>query len=208
MATPTSKEALSSLSLGHLKIDPITSIDPPDEDSKAAQAAAKWYDQARRTVLEDHPWKFAQKRTTIMAESTGPLFEYDYKFELPSDYIRMVRIGENWDDPEVDYEIEDGYILTNTAGPLMLVYIYNLTTVSKFSPKFITALSYKHAELMAYELTGNAGMKSAMLDLYTGEFTTAAAVSGQNRPIKRVQRSRLANARFGGRSNNGSSGGQ
>lgn len=196
MAKPTSKTAIANLALGHLKIDPVVSIDPPDEESKAARAANKWYDQARRATLEDHPWKFASKRVEILAESDEPEFEYTKKYELPDDYIRVNRLGENWDDPEQDYEIEDGYILCDIESPLKLVYVYDLKNVSKFSPKFVSTLAYKLASFMAYEMTGNREMTITMNELYTAELTTAASVSGQNRPTRRVQRSRLAEARM------------
>jgi hypothetical protein len=199
MAKPTSKVAIVNLALGHLKVDPVVSIEPPDEDSKEASAGAKWYDQARRHVLEDHPWKFAQKRAELLAETDAPLFEYDAKYQLPQDYIRLNRIGESWYDPEGDYEIEGDYLLCNEESPLKIVYGWDLKDVTKFSPKFITALSFALAAFMSYEITGNAGMASDMWDKYTKMFSTAASVGGQNRPTRRVQRSKLAAARQTGR---------
>lgn len=195
MATPNSKTAIANLALGHLKTDPVVSIEPPDEDSKAAQASAKWYDQARRDTLEAHPWKFASKRKNIVADAVPPLFEYSGRYELPPDFIRVNRIGESWDDPEGDYELEDGFILCNEGSPLKLVYVYNLTDTSKFSPKFITSLSYKLAAFMAYEITGNAALVGAMEEQFTRSLTQAASVSGQNRPTRRVEHSRLRQAR-------------
>lgn len=195
MAKPTSKVAIVNLALGHLKVDPVVSIEPPDPDSKEATAGAKWYDQARRHVLEDHPWKFAQKRIQLLAESTAPLFEYSTKYQLPPDYIRLNRLGESWYDPEGDYEIEGDYFLCNIASPLNVVYGWDLKDVTKFSPKFITALSYALAAFMAYEITGNASLVDSMWDKYTKMFSTAAAVGGQNRPTRRVQRSRLVESR-------------
>lgn len=200
MATPNSKTAIVNLALGHLKIDPVTSIDPPDEDSKAAQAGEKWYDQARRDTLEAHPWKFASRRRTILADAAAPAFEYTKKYELPTDFIRVTRIGEDWDDPEREYELEDGFILCDVESPLKLVYVYNLTDASKFSPKFITSLSYKLAEFMAFEMTGNAQLVAAMAGQFDNSFMKAASVSGQNRPTRRIQRSKISTARqFGGR---------
>jgi hypothetical protein len=191
MATPNSKTAIANLALRHLKIDPVTSIDPPDEDSKAAQAAADWYDQARRDTLEAHPWKFATKRRSLVADASAPGFEYTKKYELPSDFIRVNRIGENWDNPQMDYEIEDGFILCDLESPLLLVYVYNLSDATKFSPKFVTSLSYKLAAFMAFEMTGNAQLVQAMEAQFVGSLTQAASVSGQNRPTRRVEHSRL-----------------
>lgn len=198
MAKPTSKTAVSNLALSHLKIDAVVNIDPPDADSKAAKCAAKWYDQARRQTLEDHPWKFASTRVELLADATAPTFEYLYRYELPPDFIRVNRIGQNWDDPDLDYEIEGSFILCNVPAPLRLVYIYDLTDPSKFSAKFVTTLSYCQAAFMAYEMTGNASIVDAMFDKYEKALTVGASVQGQNRPTRRIERSRLRAARMSG----------
>lgn len=194
MSTPTTKTEIANLANRHLKNDTVLNIDPPD-DSKAAASMAAFYDQARRSVLEDHPWNFASKRITITAEVEEPEFEYTKKYQLPPDFIRVNRIGEKWDDPELDYEIEDGYILCDVESPLKLVYVYNLTDVAKFSPKFITAFSYKLAQFTAHDITGNPAVIAAMSAEYDKEIAQAASVDGQNRPTRRIQRSRIADAR-------------
>lgn len=198
MTTPNSKEAIANMALSHLKIDPIISIDPPDADSKAAACAFKWYDQARLSALEAHPWGFAKKRANIASEAQAPLFEYLYKYQLPSDYVRMIRIGENWDSPNGDFDIIGDFIEMNEAGPLQLVYVYDCKAVAKFSPKFRTYLSYIMASLMSYEMTGNASMKQNLENMAALELTTAAAVGGQNRTVRRIQTSKLKTSRFRG----------
>lgn len=196
MSTPTSSTEIANMALRHLKVTGVSAIDPPDTGSKNAAACAFWYDQARRAVLEDHPWNFATKRSEIAADATAPTFEYTTRYELPSDFIRVGRIGEDWDDPETDYEIEGGYILCDVDTPLQFVYVYNLETVSRFSPKFIEALAFKLATLMAYELTGNATLVEAMAQQYEATLQAARTVDGQNRPTRRVERSRLKAARM------------
>lgn len=203
MATPNSKTAIANLALRHLKIDPVSSIDPPDADSKAAKAAADWYDQARRDTLEAHPWKFASRRRNILAEADAPTFEWAKKYQLPSDYIRVNYIGDDWRNPDMEYDLEDGYVLSNRESPLPLVYVYDLNDATKFSPKFVTALSYKLAEFMAFEMTGNSQAVAAMAAQFDDCFTKAASVSGQNRPTRRVERSALKEARqYGPRGRN------
>lgn len=198
MAKPSSKVAIVNLALSHLKTDPVVSIEPPDEDSKAAKAGAKWYDQARRHVLEDHPWKFASKRTTLTEDTEAPEFEYSHQYQLPPNFIRVNRLGQNWQNPIDDYEIEGDFILCNEAAPMYLKYVWDITDVTKFSPKFITALSYKLAAFMAYEITGNASAVDAMEAQYVTALTGAASVQGQNRPTRRVEHSRLKAARLTG----------
>lgn len=195
MATPNAKTKIVNLALGHLKIDAITSIDPPDADSKAALAGAKWYDQARRDTLEAHPWKFASKPIHLVADPVSPLFEYDKKYELPPDFIRICYVGNDYRFPVRDFDIQGNFIVCNETSPLPMVYVYDFSDATKFSPKFITSMSYRLASFMAYEMTGNAQLVEAMDGQFTKSLTQAASVSGQNRPTRRVQRSRLAEAR-------------
>lgn len=197
MATPNSKTAIVNLALRNLKTDPVISIEPPDDDSKAASAGAAWFDQARRDTLEAHPWKFASRRRNLVADPTAPLFEWDKQYELPNDFIRVGYLGNDWRNPITDYDIEGDFILCNETSPLPLVYVWNLTDVTKFSPKFVTALTYKLAALMAFEITGNAQLVGAMESQFDACFMKAASVNGQNRPTRRVQHSKLQQARQG-----------
>lgn len=195
MAKPTSKTAIANLALRHLKTDPVISIDPPDAGSKEASAAADWYDQARLDTLEAHPWRFASKRANLPADSAAPLFEWTKKYELPDDYVRLRYIGDNWRNPVTEYDIEDGYILCDETSPLPVVYVYDFKITSKFSPKFVTAMSYKLAAFMAYELTGNANLVEAMEAQFERAITQASSVAGQNRPPMRIEKSRIGEAR-------------
>ncbi len=195
MATPNSKTAITNLALRHLSENPVTSIDPPDPDSKAAAAGAAWYDQARRSTLEAHPWRFAQKKINLAADATAPVFEFAKRYQLPPDFVRMVRIGPNWSNPEEEYDIVENYIECNLDSPLQLVYIRNLDDATKFSPKFVDALSYKLAAYMAFEITNNAQVVGAMEAQFSASLSAAASVQGQNRPTRRVQHSRLKAAR-------------
>lgn len=195
MARPTSETQIANLALRHLQTAPILSIDPPDNDSKAAECAYDWYDQARRDTLEAHPWKFASKLASLAQDNDAPDFGYSARYELPADYIRLVQIGSDWRNPLNDYDIIGNYIHCGESAPLKIIYVYDLEDASKFSPKFITALSFKLAELMAMDLSGNAQFASAMAEQFTRSISGAMSVAGQNRPTQRVQRSRLADER-------------
>lgn len=195
MARVTSETGIANLALSHLKVDAIVNIDPPDANSTPARTANKWYDTARRAALEEHPWNFASKRVMLNSQVSTPIFEYSLKYELPADFIRVNRIGLDWSDPEKDYEIEDGFIICGVTAPLKLVYVYDIIDVNKFNPKFVIALSYLLASYMAYELTGNTTIVKSMFELWRESFTSAASIDGQNRPTRRIERSRLRTAR-------------
>lgn len=193
--TPVYETHIVNLALSLLGIDPIVSIEPPDADSKPARSGALWYDQARRDTLQAHPWNFASARVEIAAQATGPAFEYSNRYQKPFDFIRINRLGQNWDDPIQDYEEEGDYILCNESSPLKLVYVYDFKQVGRFSAKFVTALAFRLAQLMAKELTGNDTLMTDMGVEFDKVVSQGMSIDGQNRPTRRVQRSRLADAR-------------
>jgi len=196
MAQVSAPLDMANLALGHLKHKAITSINPPDKDSKGAKAAAKWYDTIRRSALADHPWNFACKRATIAAEADAPIFEWSTKFEQPDDYIRLVKVGEVWWS-DFDYEDEDGYILTNEPGPLYLKYIYDQKDLTKWSPKFVLYMSLHYASAMAYEVTGNASLGEGLKKEAEKILQVGQSIDGQNRPPRRIERIGMIAARRG-----------
>ncbi len=181
------------MSLSHLKVTTsVTSIETPE--TKAEKICAKWYDDARRITLEEHTWNFATKRDNLAQDTDNPPFGYIAQSDsLPSDFIRMVSLGADEDDQ--DYEIEGNQILTNSDGPYKLRYIYNITDVTKFSPLFIQALSYKLAELMSFEFDGRNTTKNTMKELFEDSIKSAKEVDGQQNPPKRIEKSAWRTAR-------------
>ena len=60
-----------------------------------ANAANDIYDEVRLALLQSHPWNFATKRVKLAQSSTTPIFEFDYGYPLPSDWVRTVSVHDN-----------------------------------------------------------------------------------------------------------------
>lgn len=197
MARVTTKTGIANLTASLLKVNAVTSISPPDSNSKFATKAAQWYDEARRETLNDHIWNFAIKRVQLPAASETPAFGYGAKYMLPSDYIRVVSIGDE-DDPETDYKIEDGYILSNLSAPLDLIYIYDQEDITKYTANFIQLFARKLGVYLAYDMTGNRSMVDTMEKAYQEKLSVAATVDGQESPpTHKIRRSKWRDAKEG-----------
>ena len=61
-----------------------------DENTARAERCRNIYDQVRKSILRDHPWSCAKKRTILAPVTTYPAFGYKHAFPLPRDYIRIV----------------------------------------------------------------------------------------------------------------------
>jgi len=66
------------------------------DDTKQARLLNSIYEVKRDAELAANPWTFATKRAQIPASSTAPVFGWAYSYPLPSDYLAMVEVGEDY----------------------------------------------------------------------------------------------------------------
>ncbi len=190
--SPNNQTDICNLALDHLNVSAITSIDTPT--SKNEQLCARWYEQTKRATLRAHTWNFAMKRVQLAALSTAPLFEFDTQYALPSDYIRLVRIG--FDTHYKYYGVEEGKLLVNSADiALPFRYVYNITNISKMDALFIDAWAANLAIRLAYPITGSNSSVERVGKFLAGTMDLARNVDGQERPPRRYERSRFKDAR-------------
>lgn len=74
----------------------------------------QFYDNARKRALRSHPWNESTTRVIIPQESFGPIFEFNNKYALPSDHLRILSISPNGFD-QLLWEVEGNYIVTDEA---------------------------------------------------------------------------------------------
>jgi len=82
--------------------------------TKQYKLCDRFYVSTLKETLVEHNWNEHKKRVMLLEDSTAPLFGYDYRFALPTDCMKLLRIGDG-DNDWTDWEVEDGYILTNKA---------------------------------------------------------------------------------------------
>ena len=198
MSRVTTKTGLANLTAGLLKVDAVTTIDPPDKNSKFAKKAAQWIDESRREVLQDHIWNFAETETTLAAASPAPTAgRFANKYLLPTDYIRIVWIGDE-EIPEQDYKIKAGYIYCNIAAPLQIGYIFDQEDITIMTPNFIQLWARKLGFHTAYDMTGNKSLVAAMEELYQQKLSESKGVDGQESPpTHKIRRSKWKAAKEG-----------
>jgi len=209
MAAPTSEVAICNLALARLGDEPITSITAPQTASEVR--CAQHYDQARRMLLNKYIFNFSKKLTTLTeAADMTPAHGFGAAFRLPADHIRLLAIGDisliNGDLPPYLYELSEGYIFTSSANDegLPLTYIFDAKVVTKFNPLFINLLKLQLASDMAYAYTLKTSVKDKLDSDLVDAQLAAAAVEGQQKPLRRVERSRVRAVRRGGRARDNS----
>ena len=151
-----SKIEIVNKALHHLGVERINDL---TDNNKRAKVMSDIYDITRKTVLEDHVWPFAKKRSELAALATTPDFGYEYEFNIPSDFLTGVK-------EENGYEyVQEGSKFLSDSDTLQLVYIYDIQDVAKFSPGFVEAFALRLAHDSCYSITQS---KELMADLWDG----------------------------------------
>ena len=132
------------------------------DNSKVARAIAFVYAQTRDAVLSGYDWSFSKTRASLPALVEIPIFEYKFKYPLPTDCLRLISVGEQYvgidlsdyrTGPTQRFTIEGRDILTNDGSPLKVRYIRRVEDSTLFSATFNDALSAKLAYRLAESLT-------------------------------------------------------
>ena len=166
----------------------ITSLSDGD---KVANACNAIYEQTRDTLLRQHLWNFAIKRTTLASETTTPGFGYAYSYPLPADFIRAKEMYGS----ELPYKIEQSSLLTD-EGNVNLVYIARITDVTKFDPLFVEALILSIALRLSYILIGSNSREQVLKDELKQTLFLAKQVDGQDDTPDQLNADRFLQAKW------------
>lgn len=166
----------------------ITSLS--DDNVRASVMSAIW-DSVRKAELRKAFWSFAMARARLPKLVEAPAFGYNNQFQLPSDFLRVVKVGDWYDVPAIwnyvngdtsVYAIEGGKILCDFAAPLNLRYIRDETDPGTFDPLFVEAFATRLAAESCEELTNSNSRKQALQEEYRLIMGKAVAVGAIERP--------------------------
>jgi len=148
MSLSLSKTDICNGALSLIGQEPITDLDT--DISEEGDQCRIHYLRSRNRLLEDYPWRFAQKTTALTQDVTAqnPLFTYSY--QLPSDFLSLTTSDadqEGW-----PYFLEGTRIITDMSG-IIITYTAEIEDVGFYTGGFIRALETYLAERMSYALT-------------------------------------------------------
>lgn len=159
----------------------------PDEGSLASDLCGLHYDQCLDYVLEDFPWRFAKRRSTLAIIAGTPPLAWGYQYAIPADCLRIRALTNPLTrtplaEAKIPFErATDGTsnLLYTDLPDAELIYTMRITDVSRFDSSFVSALTYYLASELAIPLRGAAGgaLADAMLNKYMGQVRIAAAKS-------------------------------
>ena len=213
MALPAPQDPVDicNLALIGLNQDFVTNIEPPITPTE--QLCKKIYPQSRRSTLRGHPWNFAIKRVQLAVSATTPLFGFASAYDLPPDFIRFLTRHTDLGVPVSDgfiegkeYEIENGQFLTNNTSTsstvLNMRYIFDQETVIKWDALAVEVLVLNVKLALHIQFKSAPRAINTVKEMLREKQAEAKAIDGQERPPRRIQRSKFIQARRRGQSGN------
>lgn len=175
MAAGDSDVSICNMALIHLGEDAIVSRSPPD-NTKRAGLCYLLYDPARRAALRSHPWRCARTRAALPALTAAPAFGYEAAYQKPSDYLRALDLP---DDDMPRWEVEGDTILSDQGPPLNIVYIRDLTDVTRMDSLLVEVIALELAISMCVSLTQSTERKTELKQELADKLGAARSVSAQ-----------------------------
>lgn len=160
---------------------PVTSL---DDETKSARACSDLWVPTRDYVQSLFEWPECLSRVTLVEASSPPNHEWENKFQLPSDFLRVVAIYEH-DTFYDDWRLEGGYILTNHSS-VKLLYIKKNSDPTTWSPFLLQCTTYRLAADLCLSLSARTDRREQMEQLFWNTLIHAKGRHAMSqRPIKR-----------------------
>lgn len=176
---------LALTKLGDLRILNLT------DNTKPAREVNAVFDMARDYLQRRFSWRFCIKRANLAADSGTPLWDWSYQYQIPTDCLRILQVGQWYPTPDLsdlistggqEYVLEGKYILSNQAGPLKLRYLSRVTDPVQFDTAFDMAFSAYLAYLVAEPLTASAEQKQMAYQDYRNAVKDAVIANAIENP--------------------------
>lgn len=168
--------SICSNALLALGAHPINSF---DENTPHALLCSNIYPTVRNDLLRKHPWNCAVKRVVLSPNSAVPAFGFGYQFPLPGDLIRILSVGEEWEDTH--YRIEGNKLMAN-QNVIRLRYIFRNEDESTWDAALVNLAEAMIAAKLAYAVTASASLRDSLTQEAAYLLRQAKAIDGQEDP--------------------------
>jgi hypothetical protein len=149
----------------------ITSL---DDDSNRARSCKRLFPVCRDEMLVDLVPGFAVKRVALALLATAPVFDFTYRFQLPTDCLEVLETNE----PCEMWRREASTIVSYNST-CSIKYVARITDTSMFSPSFTRVLAAYLQARLAFPITKSASMTEQSWKLFEREKENASAIEGQ-----------------------------
>jgi hypothetical protein len=142
------------------------------DNQKEAREVNALFEIRRDALLRSYNWSFAMKRASLPALEAAPDWGFARAFQLPTDCLRVVQVGEDFQVPgladyvnaadEELYRIEGRTIATDLSAPLPIRYLRKVTNTGEFDAAFVELFAADLAFEVCEALTQSTSKKESL----------------------------------------------
>jgi hypothetical protein len=177
-----SKAQICNLALAHLGHTETTIANLTTDTGNTATQCRIHYDVARKFVLADHDWNFAEREVTL-AETGTPSNLWAYRYAYPSDCLKFRRVGRvSKTEKPIPFRTTlgvSGKVIDTNLYQAKGFYTADITNTSLFSPGFVEAFGWYLASALAPALTGDLKKQEMALNVYQAMISAAQTQDAQ-----------------------------
>ena len=168
------------------------SISSFDEGTAEAEVASSLYSPTRDALLSSHSWSFATAQTTLPRLDATPVADYQYAFQLPSDFLRVLSVGVDRGHG-LDYRIFEKRLHANVPD-VVLSYVFR-PNETEFPPFFDQALISRLAAEFCIPLTDSTSRAETLMKVADVEVKRARIADTMQEPTQAIEDYALIKAR-------------
>lgn len=171
---PADVITICNLALGKIGSPPITAI---DDGSREARACALIFESCRDEVLQLRPWPSSVDRASLSLIDETPGFEYTSVYQLPPNFLDMVRLGDD-DNANVPHKIEKQKRLLTNASTANILYIFRNEDPATYEPVLVDLIATRMAVDLALTVAMSTSLQESKTKQYEMQRQRARSVDG------------------------------
>jgi hypothetical protein len=180
----STKISICSAALLQLGKSPISSFAAPGD---TARLCANLYPLERDSILRENDWNCAIKRDILAPLSTTPSFGFTAQFALPSDFLRMIQVGDYYVGmPECQRFKVEGRKILASGTVLPIVYVYRNDQEETWDAKLIELMTARMLWKLAYPVTQSTSLRDELKAEYFAMAKAARAIDAQENPSEEL----------------------
>jgi hypothetical protein len=159
-------------------------ISDRSDNCKEAREMDACYDEVLAAELRAHNWRFSLTRAALSALSTTPAFQYEFEYQLPTDCLKVIQVGQTYIASQTDYRLSDEAhfviegrkILTNRPAPLNIRYVRKLTAgdAQTMDASFVVCMAARLAITTCKAITASSSQMDDLRELYKARLNEAS----------------------------------
>ena len=167
----------------------------PGDDTTLGRAVASVWEIERQAALRDGAWNFAMKRAELAAVLPPPVHQFQSRFQLPADCIRLIEIYDLLRD---HWQVEGRAINADSTGPLKIRYLADIEEPALFDALFAKAFALRIACAIGNRIAGSSFKEELNWDKYRQALAEARRVDAMENPPIEAAESSWIEARWQG----------